>query len=321
MKMTDIYQAAIKGTLRSVRGVDGTLLAIVNDTPLTLDLFWIDYVGDHAGDSDVGWRVGYQGALLEANGGSMTLGCNPENYWLIKTRHSGAFVSVIEATTADRFVSLSGSDLLDPNDIGGIPEPSNSMIIPADGPAVLVGMGELPNGNIVTREQFWQRLPDSYSLAPGETRLVNFTISTGMQQSSSDTKTATESVSASASAGWGPFSASVSASLSKSSTSTHQVTVSTQQTSLVSTSYSNDGKAPVMFLNWQLADVITVFDKKGRSLASVVSGTTPTVVSGPFEVEEGSVHRREPETQQIAADGPTDLPRLLEVRPAVEAGR
>ncbi|MFD0149296.1 hypothetical protein ACWGQ4_23045 [Streptomyces sp. NPDC055721] len=321
MRMTDTYQAAIKGTLRSVRGVDGTLLAIVNDTPLALDLFWIDYVGDHAGDSDAGWRVGYQGALLEANGGSMTLGCNPENYWLIKTRHSGAFVSVIEATTADRFVSLSGSDLLDPNDIGGIPEPSDSMIIPPDGPAVLVGMGELPNGNIVTREQFWQRLPDSYSLAPGETRQVNFSITTGMQQSSSDTKTATESVSASASAGWGPFSASVSASLSKSSTSTHQVTVSTQQTSLVSTSYSNDGKSPVMLLNWQLADVITVFDKKGQSLASVISGTTPTVVSGPFEVDEGSVHRREPETQQLAADGPTDLPRLLEVRPGVGAGR
>ncbi|MFI6417438.1 hypothetical protein ACIBG6_08495 [Streptomyces sp. NPDC050842] len=321
MRMTDPYQAAIKGTLRSVRGNDGTLLEIVNDTPLALDLFWIDYVGDHAGNSDSGWRVGYQGALLEANGGRTTLGCNPENYWLIKTRHSGAFVSVIEATTANRFVSLSGSDLLDPNDIGGIPEPSDSVIIPPDGPAVLVGMGELPNGNVVTREQFWQRLPDSYSLAPGETRLVNFTITTGMQQSSSDTKTATDSVSASASAGWGPFSASVSASLSKSSTSTHQVTVSTQQTSLVSTSYSNDGKSPVMLLNWQLADVITVFDKKGQSLASVISDTTPTVVSGPFEVDEGSVHRREPETQLIAADGPTDLSRLLEIRPAVGAGR
>ncbi|WP_328326124.1 MULTISPECIES: hypothetical protein [unclassified Streptomyces] len=90
----------------------------------------------------------------------------------------------------------------------------------------------------------------------------------------------------SASAGWGPFSASVSASLSESSTTSQQLTVSTQTTSYVSTTFHNLGANPEMNFFWQLTDVATVYDKDGIPLSSVILGEAPAVVSGPWDVKE-----------------------------------
>ncbi|MEV0531964.1 hypothetical protein [Kitasatospora sp. NPDC050463] len=321
--MTDTYQRAINGTLVSGDAGYDCILEIVNDTPVHLDLFWINDEGDHVGYNRAGkeWRPGYPGVTVDPGGGSFLIACEVGTYWIAKVTYSGAFVSVIDTWDGPEVAVLSGLHLLDPNNIGGVPEPNSRVIIPPDGPGILVGAGVLPNRNTVTREQFWQRLPDSYSLAPHETRAVNFTISTGMQQSSSNTKTAADSVSTSARAGWGPFSASVSASLSKSSTSTQQVTVSTQQTSVVSTTYVNDGDSPVMFLNWQLTDVVTVFSPKGRSLSSVVSAATPTVVWGPRGVDELKSPSSSPAAQDRADDWQAVHPRLLELHPAVDPDR
>lgn len=160
------------------------------------------------------------------------------------------------------------------------------MIIPPNGPRILVGVGVLQKDRFVTREQFWQRLPNSYSLASSEEKVVNYTQTQGIQESSSDSKTVTDSVSVSASAGWGPFSASVSASLSESSTSAQQLTVSTQTTSYVSSTYQNLGENAELNLLWQLTDVVTVYDADGRPLASVISGEAPPVISGPWDVKE-----------------------------------
>jgi hypothetical protein len=138
----------------------------------------------------------------------------------------------------------------------------------------------------VTREQFWHCTGESYSLAPGESRTVSYTATHGMQESSSDSETTNASVGVSASAGWGPFSASVSASLSESSTTSQQLTVSTQTTSFVSSSYVNLGEHSELNLFWQLTDIATVYDSTGLPLSSVVSGEAPTLVSGPWEIKE-----------------------------------
>ncbi|CAM5531034.1 hypothetical protein BOQ63_004485 (plasmid) [Streptomyces viridifaciens] len=178
------------------------------------------------------------------------------------------------------------------------------MLIPQDGPSVLVATGLVQHGTTsrtpvntgtneqvglgvaVTREQFWHSTGESYSLAPGETRTVNYSVTQGMQESSSESETTNASVGVSASAGWGPFSASVSASLSESSTTTQQLTVSTQTTTFVSTTYLNLSKHPELNLFWQLTDVATVYDENGLPLASVISGEAPPVVSGPWDVQE-----------------------------------
>ncbi|MFJ5833623.1 hypothetical protein [Streptomyces sp. NPDC093089] len=96
----------------------------------------------------------------------------------------------------------------------------------------------------------------------------------------------TGSVSASVGGGWGPFSASVNASLGQSSAKSQQVTVSTQTTSFVSSTCQNLGEHPELNLFWQLTDVATVYDENGQPLVSVISGEAPSVVSGPWDVQE-----------------------------------
>ncbi|MEE1742034.1 hypothetical protein PUR49_36785 [Streptomyces sp. BE147] len=145
--------------------------------------------------------------------------------------------------------------------------------------AALVGCGILPNGNAVIRQQYWQRLPDSYSIGPLETKTVESTVTSGMQQTSSNLTTVEGSVTGSASAGWGPVSASVSASLSASATSFQQFTATTQTTSYVSDHYENHSEtASEMHLHWQLTDSITVYDADGTALSSIITGTQPVII-------------------------------------------
>lgn len=321
MELNETYQKALNGTLRSVaRGDEGTLV-ITNDTPVHLDLFWIDDLGDHAGYNErtKQWEGGYPGTRLDPGGGQMMVTTWPGQYWLARGSLSGAFVAVIEMTDrARQLATLSGAHLLNPNDIGDVPMPSGAMVIPPDGPRILVGAGKLPNLNTVTREQFWQRQPESYSLAPGQTKTVNYTASSGMQDSSSTSDTVAKSVGASLSAGWGPVSASVSASLSSSSTTSQQVTTTTQTTSFVSNEYKNLTDAPEMMLLWQLVDVVTVFDPKGTPLSSIVSGTQPVVISGPWNIDDYAKTPKKPKgPKESAGTSETWLrPTLASIEPA-----
>ncbi|MEV0122227.1 hypothetical protein AB0I16_11890 [Streptomyces sp. NPDC050703] len=323
MELNDTYQKALDGTLRSVaRGDEGTLV-ITNDTPVRLDIFWIDDLGDHAGYNARTklWEAGYPGTGLDPGGGQMMVTTWPGQYWLARVSLSGAFVAVVEMTDrARQLTTLSGAHLLDPNDIGDVPMPGGAVVIPPDGPRVLVGAGRLPNLNTVTREQFWQRQPESYSLAPGQTKTVNYTASSGMQDSSSTSDTVAKSVGASLSAGWGPVSASVSASLSTTSTTSQQVTTTTQTTSFVSNEYKNLTDDPEMMLFWQLVDVVTVFDPKGTSLSSIVSGTQPVVVSGPWNIDDFLSTPKRPKERKApkgAAGGETwPRPTLESIEPA-----
>ncbi|MFC5804982.1 hypothetical protein [Streptomyces formicae] len=307
MRMNEIYQTALNGTLVSPPKESTAAILVINDTSIPLDLFYVDQSGNLCGRDDRGnWVAGLPGITLDANGGNIviTSDCWAYSYWVAKSHYSGAFAAVLQNLRGKSTLTFSGFDLLDPNDIGPIPEPSADMLIPQDGPSVLVATGLVQHGTTVrtpvntgngeqaglgaavTREQFWHCTGESYSLAPGESRIVSYTVTQGMQDSSSESETTNASVGVSASAGWGPFSASISASLSESSTTSQQLTVSTQTSSFVSSSCHNLGEYPEMNLYWQLTDIATVYDKDGRPLSSVISGEVPAVVSGPWEVRE-----------------------------------
>ncbi|MGZ9934145.1 hypothetical protein ACXNSR_30190 [Streptomyces sp. NC-S4] len=320
MRMNATYQLALSGTLMSVDKGSRTNMTVTNATPVHLLVYWVGLDGLLYGRNPRTRRftAGHRGQVLNPGATATWTNIDRSYYFVAKAGYSGAFAAVWQAAEDNAAVTLTGRDLLDPDDIGETPVPTSAVIVPPNGPRILVGTGVLPNGNSVTREQFWQRLPESYSLAAGEEKTVSHTQTQGMQQSSSDTKTVTASVSTSASAGWGPFSASVNASLSNSSTRTQQVTVSTQTTSFTSNQYTNDTSHARMCLFWQLTDVLTVFDGTGTPLSSVVSAKGPTVVWGPVSVDDLDHEKSSTFAQRV--DAP-DVPELVSVRPAAELPR
>jgi hypothetical protein len=287
MQMNDMYQQAIDETLHSTASTGtGNPLTFANGTAIPLNMYLISTGGEHYGyDSEAqSFAPGAPPYRLDPNGGKSLTLADPEAqwYWLFTSACSGAFAAVFQ-TPASGDVLITSVDLLNPNDIGQIPRPGKDVIIPADSPRIVVGCGSLPNGNVVVREQYWQRISDSYSIGPGEQKTVSNTVTSGMQQTTSDLTTVEGSVGASASGGWGPVSASVSASLSASSTNFQQFTSTTQTTSYVSDDYDNSLDNPSrMFLYWQLADSVTAYDDTGMALSSVVTGTQPVVIGGPY---------------------------------------
>ncbi|MFE5909050.1 hypothetical protein ACFQ6B_08180 [Streptomyces wedmorensis] len=316
MRMNDTYQDALSGTLRSVDSGSRTNMTVTNGTPLHLLVYWVGLDGLLYGRNRRTTRLtpGYPGQVLDPGATITWKNTDRSAYFVAKVGYSGAFAAAWQADGDNAAVTITGRDLLDPDDIGETPVPSRSVIIPPNGPRVLVGVGVLQKDRFVTREQFWQRLPNSYSLAAGEEKVVNYTQTQGMQESSSDTKTVTGSVSASASAGWGPFSASVNASLSKSSTKSQQVTVSTQTTSFTSNKYSNDTSHSWMCLFWQLTDVLTVFDDTGTPLSSVISARGPSVVWGPVNVDK--LTAEEPGPTALYAESQDCIPEIVSITPA-----
>ncbi|MGW4891999.1 hypothetical protein ACWEQL_06980 [Kitasatospora sp. NPDC004240] len=326
MRMNDTYQAALDGTLASPAKESRAQVLVFNDLSIPLDLFYLDQSGYLCGyDPGNGhWTAGMPGLVLDPDGGNIVItgDCWADSYWVAKSHYSGAFAAVLQNLPGKSTMTFAGSDLLDPNNLGPIPEPTIDMLIPQDGPSVLVATGLVQHGATrrtpvtvpgdeqvglgvtVTREQFWHCTGESYSLAPGESRTVSYTVTQGKQDSSSESDTTDASVGVSASAGWGPFSASVSASLSESSTTTQQLTVSTQTTSFVSSTYANLSEHAELNLFWELTDVATVYDDGGLPLASVVSGEAPSVVSGPWEI----VVDKDTKQRELKSKGSHDRP-------------
>ncbi|MET8686915.1 hypothetical protein ABZV77_22130 [Streptomyces sp. NPDC004732] len=280
MQMNSTYQQALDGTLVSEDGPTGNPATFTNQTCVPLYLYLLSTDGQHfsaLGSPDQYMPEGSIG--LSANGGSYTRQDPGVNwYWVFMNGYSGAFAAACQ-TPSDGSVTITSFDLLDPNDIGLPPQPGDYVLIPPDSVPAMVGCGILPNKNAVVRQQFWQRLPDSYSIGPGETKTVENTLTSGMEQTTSNLTTVEGSVMGSASAGWGPVSASISASLSASATSFQQFTTTTQTTSYVSDFYQNTSETDSeMHLYWQLTDSITVYDANGVVLSSIITGTQPVII-------------------------------------------
>ncbi|MFE6868853.1 hypothetical protein ACFVFS_20125 [Kitasatospora sp. NPDC057692] len=297
MKMTDPYRKALAGTLKSTtHGLPPMDLAFTNNTEIPLSLYLISDEGCWLGRSVSGYFLaGYPAPLIPPGTSWGTLGgVDPDWYFLFLNTYTGAFVAVRRAASAvvvnnANVIIVTCADLLDPNSIGPVPMPNRSVVIPPDSPRVAVGCGKLPaTGNTVIREQYWQRLPDSYSIAAGARRTVSYTVTAGMESTSSERTQLASSVTGSATAGWGPISASVSASLSANATNFQQITTSLETTSFVSQDYDNTGGTSArMFLYWQLTNVLTLFDPTWKPLTSLIYGSEgPAVVSTPADPAE-----------------------------------
>lgn len=288
-----------------------TNVSITNHLPVPV-IVTIPYYLKSSGPAPAITPVLYHQAKIAPNGTFLTAnlpngGKAFARAWIVNLASTGGVIAVPDIPWSDDLcqVDITKAWLCTPGDFGPIPTPTASMpgdtiaplpafpvdgstmIIPPDSPRVMVGCGKIDNGGttvMVCREQYWQRQADSYCLAGKEKRTVNVTVTHGKQSTSSQFDTVSANVGMDASAGWGAFSASVSASLSTSSSTFQQVTVSEETTSYVSSELDNsDNDSPVMYLRWQMIDVLTLCDPTTHMpLSSVILAGSPVVVRGPY---------------------------------------
>lgn len=278
-----------------------------NQLPIPVRIIFIPYIGFPtipSGDPNLD-GITEDGADIPAETTLSNLILAKGWYFKIINKLTGGLVQVLyEGSPLWRagtsVVNLSMGSLNRPNDAGPIPLPSvdyndaqifpdtlrqthSTVLLPTDSARVVVGLGKASNHNLIVREQYWERHPDSVCLAGGEKRTVSVTTSQGKQQTSSSSDTVSASIDASASAGWGAASASISSSLSATSTTFQQVTITEETTSYVSVELHNRHDEPIMFLRWQLNDVITIFHKEHhKPIASIIQAEAPVVVAGPY---------------------------------------
>ncbi|MFE0689463.1 hypothetical protein ACFV0Z_15090 [Streptomyces xiamenensis] len=220
---------------------------------------------------------------------------------------TGALVDVQQAVIkqegADWVAIITPKHFRRPNAIGKWPEPNKDIVIPPDSPRITVGCGQIQhNENIIALEQYWRRLPQSYSLGPGETRVVSHTSTSGLDTTTSNMTQVAASVGVSASGGWGPVSASVSASLNMSSSATQQVNVKSQTTSFISETFTNKTETSKLVFVWELTSMATIFTKQGAPLASIVyRQEDPAIIAGPYSMDTLPLRpgRTEPMTQHM----------------------
>jgi hypothetical protein len=309
--MNTLVYELLSGTLAPFESPAGSFNAQVhNELPIPVLVSHVPSSAFTPTPSGIGpWPI--------APGASSILGSSDMNgdevpgYYVVTCASTGSLITVLELSanlgpatpTQPVPVPLTKATLSAPSDIGPIPVPTSSVaaapiepqpptrvpnstvIVPPDSPRVMVGCGQAANGNAVVREQYWERQSDSICLAGHETKTVSYTVTSGKQQTSSDTITMSASLNSNISGGWGPVSASISASLSASSTSFQQVTVTEQVTSYVSNQITNPHEEPIAYFRWQLIDVITVFDKgTGQPVSSLVQAENPSIVAGPYWV-------------------------------------
>lgn len=276
--MNSDYQAALAGKRPSPSPKTADKipndLHLVNNLPIPLNMYYLDQQGFRVFLKQIPPRVAPKGSLTKSTAKttikSVTIANARDGDWLLFTTvTSGAFVRVMELSSKQSKYAITNQQLTPPFDIGPIPQPTLTQYIPQNSSSILVSAGVLSNGNTVTREQYWSLQGDSYSLAPGESRTISYTATTGKQSTSSTQKTISTQVGSSASDGWGPVSASLSASLNASASVYQQVNISEQTTSYVSTTVGNDQKDAMLVLRWQLVDLITIFNSSDKALASV----------------------------------------------------
>ena len=163
-------------------------------------------------------------------------------------------------------------DLVAPNDIGPPPVPTDDVLIPQDGPRIVVGLAartpdQAGTWDNLIHEQYWKRSASSYSLAPGASRVITVSHASGRVDTSSSVENVSESLGTSVSAGWGPISASISANLSKSETTSRSVTLTENSENTSQESFDNETGADETILYWLLMDVYTWISNTGITTA------------------------------------------------------
>lgn len=278
--MDSIYQKALEGTLKSTKtGNKKTKITFINTLPITVrpafinDKGLLEFGEDMPTKSKADYTDSYAGYA-----------------YLFVTADVGAFVhAYVQTDDSGKDITdvIEAARLCKPNDIGQIPAPTKARPIPPDSQGVLVGVAEKLANKVyvsIARYQFWRLSQESISLAANETRTVSFEETNGLQETSSNESTVSAAIGFQSAVGWGPISASLSASLSKTSTTMQQVVVTKETVAYHEVKIENPTPDARMFLRWQLTDVITIF-KNLEPVASLVSGSIPSIVSKPYDPE------------------------------------
>lgn len=269
-----VFNEALTGTLWSTNSptqLDSDL-HITNKTEVPIRVTWIDYLGRLSVHKKC-----HPDATIKIKSKSAYQGM----YFMVTNALSGSLMFAFAPKKGGK-LDVTCKDITVPGRIGAYPVPNSSIPIPPNSPLVMVACAKLPNKRFVTREQFWLRQPDSFSLAASEERTVSITVSRGLQRTSSQTDTFATAIGTTTGAGWGPVSASISANLSYSATSFQQVTVSEETTVYEAKTLKNGQPHPVMFLIWQLIDVITVYSADEVPLATISLGEAPTLITEAY---------------------------------------
>lgn len=279
--MNSLYAEALNGTLVSQPTSNYFTVNFANNIGVEFDVFSVSTNGE------LDYLFSVPGNNVSSYVETATGNC-----YVFMTSMTGAFIAAAQLpATPDHgqwTLTVDSQMLTDPNDIGPLPVPSADVLIPVNSPNVLISSGVLPTGNIVTREQYWRRLADSYSLAAGETKTVSYSVTSGLDKTSSTVDQVSQSVGVTASGGWGPISASVSASLSQNATTMQQVSVHEETSMFCSQTLDNSaGTNAIVILRWQLMDVYNIFSPVSSSnssqlLASFTSGQSPAICANSY---------------------------------------
>jgi hypothetical protein len=284
------YSNALNGTLASpASGPAVSGVEIYNKLACPIQGFFLDSSGMRNPLGTI--LAGQNASLANAQAG---------DYYVVTLPASGAFISVITIVTGTTAYTVDGNVLVEPNDIGPLPQPTSTVLVPQNTPRVMVACAPLappakPSTNYITREQYWTLQGDSYSISPGETRTVSYTVTAGKQQTSSDEVTVGASLGASASTsggvpGWGSASASISASLNATASVFQQVTV-TEQTSTYISDVVHNTTDTNLVLRWQISDIVTVFNSAGAPQSNITSGSVVIAQSTPLSTLQATIAR------------------------------
>ena len=171
------------------------------------------------------------------------------------------------AATVRTALSSGEPGLIDPNDIGGLPIPRGSTLIPSDSGKFVVGAGlfDLPPPKskkvVLIHEQFWRRSPSSFTMAPKSKKSVALVITTGRTETTSTCEQIKANLGIDVSGGWGPVTASMSASLEYGASTNRVVSVTETSQVTVEDQYENDLlNRQMLFLYWNLVDAYVFVD-------------------------------------------------------------
>lgn len=300
-----IYGDLADGMLYKIKNLkdefDG--FSVFNSLPIPLRFYMVTESGEVAGlvQTESGQTWGKGGTPYTIGPWNLTDGSNQLwilqlshsvrnlSYWLLTNDLTGGFVKLIQARKDNPEIPVLPDTFLAPNKIGGPPKPRLYSPVPPNSWAVTVGLGVI-GGNLLIREQMWELLDNSYTLAPGESREITYVQKSGVRSSSSDEETTSKSIGSSASVGWGPISASISASLSHSSTHSQSLSFKEQQEVYVTRTISNSATSPVAVYIWQLVDIYSIFSSPAPGvgavqLASITVDQAPAIVDGLYDLQ------------------------------------
>jgi len=290
--MSSFYQA-VAGTLESnvAPGAGTKAIKAANYFPFPVRLYHLNA----SGRRDRYWYLGVDsnsepgGAQWACSIGEWSVG--DTFVWL--DAFTGALIAASVVNETYDHIDLMPTFLHGPNDIGPVPQPTTDAQIPRDTAAACVGYGQISYATSpvsedvgfsetgdgwVIRSQRWRMQAHSCTLAPGETREISYSVSEGMQTTTSVQANVAASLSLSANIGWGPIGASLSGSFSASGSISAQATMSSETDVYMTEELSNPSATSVStILRWQLIERFSFVTADGKPIAVVDNALSPVV--------------------------------------------